>query len=135
MNLRTFALIAISAAGMLAGTSSVPAQQGSSAGADQNLANALEGRAPGSPVKCISERSRMQIVDDWTILFRDRGVVYVQKPRGGCHGLSNSMSLIRKSFGTTRICDGDINQIVDVRSGFGTGACTYSEFVPYRKAS
>ena len=47
--------------------------------------------------------------------------------------LSSGMSLIRASFGTTRICSGDINNIVDVRTGFGTGACTYREFIPYRK--
>jgi hypothetical protein len=135
MNLRTISLTAISTAAILAGTSSVPAQQVSNPEATQKLANALAGRTAGTPVDCINERSKMQIVDDGTILFRDRGIVYVQQPRGGCHGLSNGMSLVRDSFGTTRICEGDINQIVDLRTGFGTGACTYSEFVPYRKAS
>jgi hypothetical protein len=132
MNLRTSSLIAIGAAALLAAGST--AQQGRSPQADEKLAKALAGRTAGAPVNCISERSKMQIVDDSTILFRDRGTVYVQQPYGGCHGLSNSMSLIRRSFGTTRICRGDINNIVDVRTGFGTGACTYSEFVPYRKA-
>ena len=131
MNLRASSLIALGAVALLASGST--AQQGRSPVAEQKLANALAGRTAGAPVNCISERSRMQIIDDWTILFRDRGVVYVQQPRGGCHGLSNSMSLIRDAFGTTRICSGDINNIVDVRTGFGTGACTYSEFVPYRK--
>ena len=131
MNLRTTSLIAVGAAVLLASGST--AQQGRSAVADQKLANALAGRSAAAPVDCISERSRMQVIDDWTILFRDRGVVYVQQPYGGCHGLSNSMSLIRHGFGTTRICRGDINNIVDVRTGCGTGACTYSEFVPYRK--
>lgn len=131
MNLRTSTLIAVSAAAMLVGASSVPAKPNSDS--SQKLANALAGRTAGAPVSCISERARMQIVDDWTILFRDRGVVYVQKPRGGCHGLSNNMSLIRNQFGTTRLCRGDINRIVDLRTGFGTGACVYSEFIPYRK--
>ncbi len=133
MNLRTSALTAICAAAVLAGTASVVAQQSSNPEATQELANALAGRTAGQPIDCINERSKMQIVDDGTILFRDRGVVYVQQPRGGCHGLSNGMSLVREAFGTTRICSGDINQIIDVRTGFGTGACTYSEFVPYRK--
>ena len=134
MNLRTSIMAAITAAAAIAGTASVVAQQSSHPEATQKLANALAGRTAGQPLNCINERSKMQIVDDGTILFRDRGIVYVQKPRGGCHGLSNGMSLIRSSFGTTRICSGDINQIIDVRTGFGTGACTYSEFVPYRKA-
>ena len=134
MNLRASVLTSISAAAVIAGTASVVAQQSSNPEATQKMANALAGRTAGQPVNCINERSKMQILDDSTILFRDRGIVYVQQPRGGCHGLSNGMSLIRSSFGTTRICSGDINQIVDVRTGFGTGACTYSEFVPYRKA-
>lgn len=133
MNLRASSMIALGAATLLASGST--AQQGQPSASEQKLANALAGRTAGPPVDCINERSRMQVIDDWTILFRDRGVVYVQQPRGGCHGLSNSMSLIRDSFGTTRICRGDINQIVDVRTGFGTGACTYDNFVPYRKAS
>lgn len=132
MNLRTSSLIALSAAALLASGST--AKQGRSPEAQEKLAKALAGRTAGEPVNCISERARMQIVDDWTILFRDRGTVYVQQPYGGCHGLTNSMSLIRRGFGTTRICSGDINSIVDLRTGFGTGACTYSEFVPYRKA-
>lgn len=131
MNLRTSSLIALGAAALLASGST--AKQGPSPQAQEKLAKALAGRTAGAPVNCISERSKMQVVDDWTILFRDRGIVYVQQPIGGCHGLSNSMSLIRDSFGTTRICRGDINRIVDVRTGFGTGACTYNDFVPYRK--
>ena len=134
MNLRTSILTIVSAAAVLAGTATVVAQQSSSPEATQKLANALAGRTAGAPANCINERSKMQIVDDSTILFRDRDIIWVQKPHGGCHGLSNGMSLIRDQFGTTRICSGDINQIIDVRTGFGTGACTYSEFVPYRKA-
>ena len=132
MNLRAPSMIALGAVALLASGST--AQQGHPSESEQKLANALAGRTAGPPVDCINERSRMHVIDDWTILFRDRGIVYVQQPRGGCHGLSNNMSLIRDSFGTTRICRGDINQIVDVRTGFGTGACTYDHFVPYRKA-
>jgi hypothetical protein len=133
MNLRIASLVAAGTAALLA--SSSIAQQGRSPEAEQKLANALSGRTAGAPVSCIrdSRNTKMQIIDDWTILYRDRGIIYVQKPRGGCHGLSNGMSLVRNQFGTTQMCRGDINQIVDLRTGFGTGACTYSEFVPYRK--
>jgi hypothetical protein len=127
-------LAALGAVAVLAGAATVVAHQGPNLESAQKLAKALAGRTAGQPVDCINERSKMQVVDDGTILFRDRGIVYVQQPHGGCYGLSSGMSLIRASFGTTRICSGDINQIVDVRTGFGTGACTYSEFIPYRKA-
>ena len=133
MNLRISALVSSVAAALLV-SSAAPADQASRPRSAETLAKALAGRTPGVPVNCISERARMQVIDDWTILFRDRGVVYVQKPFGGCHGLSNNMSLIRNGFGTARLCRGDINRIVDLRSGFGTGACTYGNFIPYRKA-
>jgi len=133
MNLRTSVFTVMSAAIVLAGTATVVAQQSPNPEAAQKLANALAGRTAGQPVNCINERSKMQVVDDGTILFRDRSIIYVQRPHGGCYGLTSGMSLIRDAFGTTRICSGDINRIVDVRTGFGTGACTYSEFIPYRK--
>ena len=134
MSLRISSLVAAATAALLV-SSTAPAKQDSAQRSAEALAKALAGRTAGMPVKCITDRARMQIVDDWTILYRDSGIVYVQKPRGGCHGLSNSMSLIRNQFVTTRLCRGDINQIVDVRTGFGTGACVFSEFVPYRKPS
>mgnify|MGYP003575998620 FL=1 len=133
MSLRTTTLIAISAASTLAAASSVPAQPNSESA--NKIASALAGRTAGRPVSCISDRAKMHVVDDWTILYRDRGNVYVQRPRGGCHGLANGMSLVRNQFVSTRLCRGDINRVVDLRTGFGTGACVFSEFVPYRKPS
>ena len=135
MSLRTTTFAALSAASMLAAASSVPARPNSHPESAEKIANALAGRTAGAPVSCISDRARMHVVDDWTILYRDRGNVYVQRPRGGCHGLSNGMTLVRNQFVSTRLCRGDINRVVDLRTGFGTGACVFSEFVPYRKPS
>ena len=134
MNLRISSLAAAITAALLV-SSTAPAKQDSAQKSAEELAKALAGRTAGPPVSCISDRARMHIVDDWTILYRDRGTVYVQRPRGGCHGLSNSMSLVRNQFVTTRLCRGDINRVVDLRTGFGTGAWGFSEFVPYRKPS
>ena len=133
MNLRTSLQIAACSAALLAVGSAAPAQPNPRAA--QELANALAGRTAGTPLNCIrnGQNTRMHVVDDWTILFRQGRTVYVQRPFGGCHGLANGMSLIRNSFGTSQLCRGDINRIVDLRTGFGTGACVYSEFVPYRK--
>ena len=134
MNLRISSTIA-ALAGALLVSSTAPAGQGATPKSAEALAKALAGRTAGAPVSCISDRARMHVVDDWTILYRDRGTVFVQKPRGGCHGLANNMSLVRNQFVTTRLCRGDINRVVDLRTGFGTGACVFSEFVPYRKPS
>lgn len=134
MNLRISSLVAAMSAALLV-SSTAPAKSDNPQRSAEALARALAGRTAGAPVSCISDKARMHVVDDWTILYRDRGTVYVQRPRGGCHGLSNDMSLIRNQFVTTRLCRGDINRVVDLRTGFGTGACVFSEFVPYRKPS
>lgn len=134
MNLRISSMVAAMSAALLV-SSTAPAKSDNPQRSAQALAKALAGRTAGVPVSCISDKARMHVVDDWTILYRDRGTLYVQRPRGGCHGLDNGMSLIRNQFVSTRLCRGDINRVVDLRTGFGTGACVFSEFVPYRKPS
>lgn len=134
MNLRISSMVAAMSAALLV-SSTAPAKSDNPQRSAEQLARALAGRTAGAPVSCISDKARMHVVDDWTILYRDRGTLYVQRPRGGCHGLDNGMSLIRNQFVSTRLCRGDINRVVDLRTGFGTGACVFSEFVPYRKPS
>ena len=134
MNLRISSMVAAMSVALLV-SSTAPAKSDNPQGSAEALAKALAGRTAGVPVSCISDKARMHVVDDWTILYRDRGTLYVQRPRGGCHGLDNGMSLIRNQFVSTRLCRGDINRVVDLRTGFGTGACVFSEFVPYRKPS
>jgi hypothetical protein len=139
MNLRTSALIAACGGALLATSSIAPAQYGERSPKDaQKLARALAGRTPGKPVSCISNTrgSDMQIIDDQTILFREGGTVYVQSPRGGCHGLGNgSYTLVTQLHGSNRLCSGQIGELVDRVSGFGYGSCIFGEFLPYRKTS
>ena len=76
----------------------------------------------------------MQIIDDWTILFRDGRTIYLQNPRGGCSGIGSRRNvLVTRLFGTNQLCSGDINHLFDPTSGIGGGACVFSEFVPYTK--
>jgi hypothetical protein len=78
----------------------------------------------------------MQVVDDWTILFRDGRTVYLQTPRGGCPGLSSfNNALVTHLQGDSRLCNGDINRVVDVQARMGGASCVFGPFVPYRKAS
>ena len=132
MNVRILSLLAACSAAIAVG-SSAPAQNARSPKAEKKLAEALEGRVAGEPVKCIREGSKMRVIDDATIVFRDRGVVYVQLPRGACRGLSNGRALVRNSTGSTRLCAGDINSIVDFSTGLGSDACIYGDFIPYNK--
>lgn len=128
-----FAFLVCSTA--LAAGTSTPAQPHRSPKAERKLVEALNGRVAGQPVSCVRENARMTVIDDSTLLFRDRGVVYLQVPRGACRGLSRGMTLARNSTGATRLCSGDISSIVDTSSGFSTDACVFGEFIPYAKAN
>ncbi len=137
MNLR-LSLLAVAGGAALLGTSTIAIAERDSY-TDRNaqkLAKALAGRAAGAPVSCIgnSRGSDMQVIDDNTILFREGGTVYVQKPSGGCHGLETGYSLVTRMAGTNRLCRGQIGEIVDRVSGFTYSSCVFGDFVPYRKA-
>lgn len=130
-------LLAASSAAMLASCSTTPSQVTRSAEAQQELDKALAGRVAGPPVDCLPHsRSTgdMQIIDDWTILFKDGSTVYLQSPRGGCPGIASHRNiLVTRLRGTTQLCNGEISNLVDPATGIGGGACVFSKFIPYRK--
>jgi len=105
--------------------------------AQQELAQALQGRAAGQPVSCVPNmrgNTRMEVVDDFTILFREGSTVYVQNPRGGCPGIDgHGYTLVSRKAGSNQICSGDIQQLVDLQTGTHGGVCVFGPFVPYRK--
>ena len=136
MNLRVFSLIAVGAAVLVASCSTAPVQDTRSPKAARELASALAGRTAGPPVRCLPgfRTSQMQVVDDWTILYRDGRTTYVQNPRSGCRGIANgSYTMVIRQYGTNQQCDGDIVQLVDLRSGMGGGSCVFGPFTPYTK--
>jgi hypothetical protein len=139
MNLRPYVLAAATGAALIVTSTIAIAEKDSySARSAAQLGKALAGRSAGKPVGCISNTrgSDMTVIDDYTILFKEGGTVYVQKPSGGCHGLGNgNYTLVTRLNGSNRLCNGQIGEIVDRVSGFGYGSCVFGDFVPYRKAS
>ena len=136
MRLRVSPLIAAGSAVLLASCSTAPVQEVRSPKAERELASALAGRTAGPPVRCLPNyrTTQMQIVDDWTILYRDGRTTYVQNPRGGCRGLGiGSYTMVTRQYGTNQMCDGDFNQLVDLRTGVGGGSCIFGPFTPYTK--
>lgn len=136
MNARSNLILAFAAATVLASCSTAPVQEVRSPRAQRELADALAGRVPGKPVACLPSyrADNMQIIDDWTILFKDGRTVYVQNPRGGCPGIGSRRNvLVTRLWGTNQLCSGDISHLVDPTSGIGGGACVFSEFVPYTR--
>ena len=137
MNGRLSPLIAMSAA-LLASCTASAVHETRSPKAQRELTDALAGRTAGPAVRCIPNyrTNEMQVIDDWTILFREGRTVYLQKPPNGCRGLGNGgYTLVTRQFGVNQVCDGDFNQLVDLRTGFQGGACVFGPFVPYTKAN
>jgi hypothetical protein len=133
------ALVALAASGALAAScSTAPTQETRSPRAAKELADALEGRVAGKPQRCISNfpQVEVQVIDDWTILYDEGSTIYVQNPRGGCTGLgSGARTLVTRQVGTSQICDGDINETVDLVSRTGGAPCVFGPFIPYTKPS
>ena len=126
------------AAAALAGCASAPEAPQRSAADQKELARALEGRTAGAAVRCLPYfgSNDVQVIDDWTILFKQGGTVYVQNPQGGCPGIgSHRNTMVSRIYGNGQVCSGDIQHLVDVSTGIGGGACVFGPFVPYRKAS
>jgi hypothetical protein len=102
----------------------------------QALAKALAGRTPGPATRCVNNfrSSDMKIIDDGTILFGDGKTIYLQRPVGGCPGLHvGGNTLVARQFATNRLCQGDINEVVDARNGITIGSCVFEDFVPYTR--
>ena len=138
MSVPVSTILALGAAATLASCSTAPpVQEGRSPQAAHDLAAALAGRTARPAVDCIPNyrTSQMQVIDDWTILFRDGGTVYVQNPRGGCRGISRgSTILVSRLYGSTRLCSGDIQQLIDSSTRMTQGSCVFGPFVPYTRS-
>lgn len=97
------------------------------------LDKALTGYQPGKPQSCINPfgNSNVSIYGE-TLLYRDGGRYWLNKPTGGCFGLKRDDIIVTKSYGG-QLCRGDIVRTVDRSSGFPSGACSFGDFVPYTK--
>lgn len=117
-------------------TSSTATGSSNQSQASAKLAKALAGRTAGPAVKCVPNfrNESMKVIDDQTILFGQGRTVYLQKPAGGCPSLRlGGYSLVARQFASNRMCQGDINEVVDVRNGVTVGSCVFAPFVPYTK--
>ena len=97
----------------------------------------LEGKAPGTPVTCISrmQADDMTVISDATVLFRDGGRrVFRNDFNGGrCTGLGSGFYAMQtRSFGS-QLCRGDLVSVVDTRTGMMVGTCILGDFVPYTR--
>jgi hypothetical protein len=127
---------AIAGALLISTCSTAPSDLSISPRDAEELAAALEGRVAGPPQRCISNfpDTQVRVINDGTILYDDGSIIYVQNPPGGCPGIaSGSRTLVVRQVGTSQMCEGDINEAVDLRTGIGGAPCVFGPFIPYRK--
>ena len=94
-------------AALLAACSTAPVEQSRSPQASKELADALAGRVAGPPQRCIStyRNTKVQPIDDFTILYDQGSTIYVQNPRGGCPGVGSGSDVLVTRQVTNQICD------------------------------
>jgi len=99
-------------------------------------AQLMAGRTAGTPVSCVNMRDlgSSRSTGDGGILFEGPGrrIVYVNRPAGGCPDLGPGRTLVTRTT-TTRLCRGDIAQVVDPVSRVNYGGCGLGDFVPYTR--
>jgi hypothetical protein len=100
------------------------------------LDEALAGRTAGPPVACVNQRLLRgnRTFGEGVILFEAAGgILYVNRPAGGCPGLQFGRTLVMRST-IGQMCRGDIASVLDPVSGTEFGGCGLGDFVPYRRA-
>jgi hypothetical protein len=130
------ACFAIGGALLLGSCTTGPSDYTRTAQDQQELDKVLAGRVAGEPINCLPtfRTGDMRIIDDWTILFEEGSIIYLQNPRGGCPGIENHRNvLVTRLMGTGQLCSGDISHLVDASTGIGGGACVFGPFVPYTR--
>jgi hypothetical protein len=103
----------------------------------KELGKALDGKAAGEPVTCVSMMlgtNGPRAVTDEMLLYRvNRDLVYRNDLSGACTGISRGSTLVLKPT-NNQYCRGDIAYSVDLTTGMRGGSCVLGSFVPYRTA-
>ena len=126
---------AVAAMAILAACSTAPSDQARSPRAAEDLADGVAGRVAGPAERCIPtyRNTKVQVIDDLTILYDQGSTIYVQNPPGGCPGLRSGDTLVTRQIGTAQLCQGEIAHTVDLTSGVQGGGCVFGPFVPYTR--
>jgi hypothetical protein len=117
----------------LASCAAEPPPPMQSAKAERQYDQFIAGRVAGPAVSCMPtfNANDMVVLNDSTVGFKVGGRVYVAHAAGGCNNLGGPYALVTRQPAGTRLCSGDVIDIVDVRNHFTVGSCSFSEFTPY----
>lgn len=130
--MKKLAIIMAGAAVALTGATAASAETVAERG-EAKLAQMLEGRVAGEPVKCISapRGNRVQVIENVGIVYDAGKTIYVARavdPKMLDHW---DVPIIDR-FGS-QLCTNDVMRTVDRSSGHFTGAVFLDDFVPYTK--
>lgn len=105
---------------------------------DRQYQQLIAGRVPGKAVSCMPtfNANDMVVLDESTIAFKSGARVYVAHMQGGCSGVGGPghYALVTRQVGMTRLCSGDIADVVDTINRFTVGTCIFGDFTPYDRA-
>lgn len=131
--MRRSSILLLTAALGACSTNMGPPEQRTARQEDQ-LRRALAGKVAQAPVDCLPtyRSADMEVVDNYTILFRDgANRVFVQSPRGGCAPLGSGHYTLVTNLHNGQLCRGDISRVVDLPAGMTVGSCSMDSFIPY----
>ena len=100
---------------------------------EEKLAELLEGRVAGEPMRCIPtfrSNDNMTIIDDTAIVYKSGRTIYVNRTAHP-ESLDWTDVLVIQRFTGTELCKLDRVTTVDRGSGFFTGVVFLTDFVPY----
>ncbi len=99
--------------------------------------NILAGKVPGPPINCLPSYNTndTSIIDGHTLGFRiGTETTYIVHLGPGCELLgSGPYALLTRQIGSSEMCRGDIQQVLDTMNHMTVGSCTISEIIPYTK--
>lgn len=101
------------------------------------LAQLLDGRSAGEPVKCLQLRDirSSQVIDGIAIVYTTQnGTLYVNQPKAGAAFLHSDTILVTDTH-TSQLCDIDTVKLMNPGSRVITGSVGLDLFVPYPKAA
>ncbi|HEX2793901.1 MAG TPA: hypothetical protein VHN58_05670 [Croceicoccus sp.] len=124
----------LAAATALVGVAAAPSVAMAKKDPETRLAERLEGRVAGEPVRCITNNTirSSRIYDRTAIVFEVGNTLYVNRPDNGASALRSNDVMVTKPT-TNQLCNIDTVQMRD-SSGFYTGSVFLGDFVPYKKA-
>ncbi len=105
------------------------AETRTNAGLDRELA----GLVAGPPQMCLNAQDRREMngYGEMLVFHGAGGTRYVTQTTG-CRDVGTNNILVTRTTGT-QLCRGDIATTVDQTSRVQTGACSFGDFIPYRR--